>query len=214
MVEPSLKSHFFAYISKLRWIVRWGMKRNAIQENVMEHSWEVATIAHALAIIHNRVFNGSIDANAVATTALYHDCSEVITGDLPSPIKYHSPAMQEAYKSIEHDAEKELLALLPAELQQDFRTVLIEHEFPTEYRKLIKAADTIAAYLKCQAELKAGNCEFEKAAEQISLRLKAYDLPEVHYFLTTFAPSYQLTLDELLVRHGAGCKLPDDIQNP
>jgi 5'-deoxynucleotidase len=205
-----LKSHFFAYISKLRWIVRWGMKRNAIQENVMEHSWEVATIAHALAIIRNRLFAGEIDANAVAAAALYHDCSEVITGDLPSPIKYHSPAMQDAYKSIEHDAENELLALLPKALQTDFRAVLIEANLPNEFRQLIKAADTIAAYLKCQAELKAGNCEFEKAAEQIEQRLSGYQLPEVDYFLSTFAPSYQLTLDELLVRHGAGCKLPAD----
>jgi 5'-deoxynucleotidase len=210
MADNSLKSHFFAYISKLRWIVRWGMKRNAIQENVMEHSWEVATIAHALAIIRNRLFNGRVDANAVAAAALYHDCSEVITGDLPSPIKYHSPAMQEAYKSIEHDAEKELLALLPEALQDDFRSVLIENDLPHEFRQIIKAADTIAAFLKCQAELKAGNCEFEKAAEQIAQRLDGYNLPEVDYFLKTFAPSYQLTLDELLVRHGAGCKLPAD----
>lgn len=205
-----MKSHFFAYISKLRWIVRWGMKRNAIQENVMEHSWEVATIAHALAIIRNRIFDGAVDANAVAAAALYHDCSEVITGDLPSPIKYHSTAMQAAYKSIEHDAEKELLALLPAPLQKDFHAVLIEEALPAEFRQLIKAADTITAYLKCQAELKAGNCEFEKAAEQIENRLNDYHLPEVDYFLKTFAPSYQLTLDELLVRHGAGCKLPAD----
>ncbi len=193
-----MKSHFFAYISKIRWITRWGLKRNAIQENVMEHSWEVATIAHALALVRNRVFDGQADANAVAVTALYHDCSEVITGDLPSPIKYHSEALQKAYRSIEHDAERELVALLPAVLQTDFSTLMEEALIPREHLQLVKAADTLAAFLKCQAELKAGNEEFEQAAADIAVRLKEYQLPEVDYFMEKFAPSYQLTLDELL----------------
>lgn len=196
-----MSSHFFAYISKLRWIVRWGLKRNTIHENVMEHSWEVATIAHALALIRKRVFDGSIDPNAVATAALYHDCSEVITGDLPSPVKYHSPAIQHAYQSVERAAERELVALLPTVLQKDFAALIEEERLPPEHRQLIKAADTIAAYLKCQAELTAGNREFEKAAESIKQRLMTDPLPEVDYFMTHFAPSYQLTLDELLVNH-------------
>lgn len=202
-------SHFFAYISKLRWIVRWGLKRNTIQENVMEHSWEVATLAHALALIRNRCFGGDVDANAVAVAALYHDCSEVITGDLPSPVKYHSPAIQQAYHSIERAAERELVSLLPEKLQQDFAAAMVEEELPLAHRQLIKAADTIAAYLKCQAELKAGNHEFEKAAEDIKARLAAYPLPEVDYFLRTFAPSYQLTLDELLLRRGHNAELSE-----
>ncbi|MDB6062321.1 MAG: 5-nucleotidase [Verrucomicrobiaceae bacterium] len=204
-----MASHFFAYISKLRWIVRWGLKRNTIQENVMEHSWEVATLAHALALIRNRYFSGDIDANAVAVAALYHDCSEVITGDLPSPVKYHSPAIQQAYHSIERAAERELVTLLPDALQNDFAALMVEDNLPLAHRQLIKAADTIAAYLKCQAELKAGNREFEKAGENIKQRLTSYQLPEVDFFLTTFAPSYQLTLDELLLRRGKGAELSE-----
>lgn len=202
-------SHFSAYISKLRWIVRWGLKRNTIQENVMEHSWEVATLAHALALIRNRYFDGDIDANAVATAALYHDCSEVITGDLPSPVKYHSPAIQQAYHSIERAAERELVALLPEALQNDFAALMVEENIPLAHRQIIKAADTIAAFLKCQAELKAGNREFEKAAEDIKQRLTAYRLPEVDFFLQTFAPSYQLTLDELLLRKDGNAALSE-----
>ena len=202
-----MASHFFAYISKLRWIVRWGLKRNTVQENVMEHSWEVATLAHVLALIRKRVFDGDIDPNAVAAAALYHDCSEVITGDLPSPVKYHSPAIQQAYHSIERAAERELVALLPAALQDDFAQLIEEERLPLAHRQLIKAADTTAAYLKCQAELKAGNREFEKAAETIKQRLAAYHVPEVDYFMQHFAPSYQLTLDELLVSNQPGSGL-------
>lgn len=202
-------SHFYAYINKLRWIVRWGLKRNTIQENVMEHSWEVATLAHVLAVIRNRYFEGDIDANAVATAALYHDCSEVITGDLPSPVKYHSAAIQQAYHSIERAAERELVALLPQALQSDFARLMVEENIPLAHRQIIKAADTIAAFLKCQAELKAGNREFEKAAEDIKQRLSAYRLPEVDFFLATFAPSYQLTLDELLLRKGHTAELSE-----
>ena len=202
-------SHFFAYINKLRWIVRWGLKRNTIQENVMEHSWEVATLAHALALIRNRYFDGTLDANAIATAALYHDCSEVITGDLPSPVKYHSPAIQQAYHSIERAAERELVTLLPDALQQDFAAVMVEDNLPLAHRRIIKAADTIAAFLKCQAELTAGNREFEKAATDIKRRLAAYQLPEVDFFLNTFASSYQLTLDELLLRRGKTAELSE-----
>jgi 5'-deoxynucleotidase len=140
-----MKSHFYAYISKLRWLQRWGLKRNTVNENVMEHSWEVATIAHALALIRNRHFGGTLDVNAIVVAALYHDCSEVITGDLPSPIKYHTPELTHAYKAIERQAEYELLNLLPEELKDDYRSVLIEEQLPEEHRTLIKAADTIAA---------------------------------------------------------------------
>ncbi len=191
-------SHFFAYISKIRWIVRWGLKRNAIPENVMEHSWEVATIAHALALISNRRFEGTYDANAVATAALYHDVSEVITGDMPTPIKYHSKGMQAAFKEVEVQAERELIALLPSDLQKDFEPLVVSSQVPKDIKQLIKGADTIAAFLKCQEELKAGNSEFSKAAEDIAMRLARSDLPAVDVFLEVFAPSYKLTLDELL----------------
>lgn len=193
-----ISSHFFAYISKIRWIVRWGLKRNAIPENVMEHSWEVSTIAHVMALIGNKRFGKQYDANLVATTALYHDVSEVITGDMPTPIKYHSQAMQKAFKDVEVQSERELLSLLPTDLQSDFEPLLVSTSVPEYVKNLIKGADTISAYLKCQSELKAGNREFSKAAEDISARLKNFNMPEVNAFLAVFVPSYELTLDELL----------------
>ncbi|EGG98294.1 Nucleotidase YfbR2C HD superfamily [gamma proteobacterium IMCC2047] len=167
-------------------------------ENVMEHSWEVATISHALGLIRNRYFGGTLDVNAIVVAAMYHDCSEVITGDMPSPIKYHSAEITRAYQSIERQAEQELLSLLPEDLQGDYEAVMIEDKIPKEHRVVIKAADTISAYLKCQMEVSAGNSEFSKAAEDIKRKLEATDLPEVRYFLETFSPSYSLTLDELL----------------
>lgn len=193
-------SHFFAYLSKLRWIRRWGLKRNAIDENVMEHSWEVATIAHALALIRNRRCQGRVDANAVAAAALFHDASEVITGDLPSPVKYHNAAITNAYKELERAAERDLLALLPEDLRDDYQQLLLEDELPPEHRELIKAADTLAAYIKCRAELRAGNPEFADAEEDLRKRLQSLQLPEVQIFVDTFLPSYELTLDQLLHR--------------
>ena len=130
--------------------------------------------------------------------ALYHDCGEVITGDMPSPIKYHSKEITEAYKSIERQAELELLNLVPVVLRNDYEAVIVEDKVPKENHRIIKAADTISAYLKCQTEVNAGNSEFSKAAEEIKAKLDAIDLPEVGYFLEVFSPSYSLTLDELL----------------
>jgi len=198
MKETAVSSSFYAYLSRLRWIKRWGLKRNAHAENVMEHSWEVSVIAHTLALIKNRYYQGNVDANAVAAAALYHDVTEVITGDLPTPIKYHSEEISSAYKQIERQAEKELLALLPAELQADFQALIHHDKMPPEHVQIIKAADKISAYLKCQAELKAGNLEFETAAEQLALIIGASEQPEVAFFMKTFAPSCGLTLDGLM----------------
>jgi len=193
-----LKSSFYAYLSRLRWIKRWGLKRNANSENVMEHSWEVAVIAHTLALIKNRYYNGTVNAQAVATAALYHDVTEVITGDLPTPIKYHSEAISSAYKQIEKQAEQELLNLLPAELRADFDALIIHENMEEEHRQIIKAADKISAYLKCQAELKAGNREFEVAAAHLAETLEASEQPEVIFFMQAFVPSCSLTLDGLM----------------
>jgi 5'-deoxynucleotidase len=198
MKETPISSSFYAYLSRLRWIKRWGLKRNAHAENVMEHSWEVSVIAHTLALIKNRYYQGNVDANAVAAAALYHDVTEVITGDLPTPIKYHSEEISTAYKQIERQAEKELLALLPAELQADFQALIHHDKMPPEHVQIIKAADKISAYLKCQAELKAGNSEFETAADQLALIIGASEQPEVAFFMRTFAPSCGLTLDGLM----------------
>ncbi|MEX2475082.1 5'-deoxynucleotidase [Marinobacter sp.] len=191
-------SHFFAYVSRLRWIKRWGLMRNAIEENVATHSWEVATLAHALALIRNRHFGGSVNADRIAAAALYHDATEVITGDLPTPVKYHSQVMREAFGDIEHKAEAELLALLPPDLRDDFAPYVRESQLSREERELIKAADRLSALLKCQAEIRTGNTEFEPAAEQIARRLDQDGLPEVAYFMEVFAPGYQQPLDNLL----------------
>lgn len=198
MKDLTVTSSFYAYLSRLRWIKRWGLKRNAHEENVMEHSWEVSVIAHTLALIKNRYYGGNVDANAIATAALYHDITEVITGDLPTPIKYHSKEINIAYKEIEKRAEKELLALLPEELRADFQALIHHDKMPEEHVQIIKAADKISAYLKCQAELKAGNTEFEIAAEQLALTISEYEQPEVVFFMKAFVPSCGLTLDGLM----------------
>ncbi len=198
MKPITLTSSFYAYLSRLRWIKRWGLKRNAHEENVMEHSWEVSVIAHTLSLIKNRYYGGTVDANAVATAALYHDITEVITGDLPTPIKYHSAEIQAAYKQIEQRAECELLALLPEALQADFRVLIQHDQIPSAHLELIKAADKISAYLKCQSELKAGNREFETAAEQLALKISESQQPEVIFFMQVFVPSCKLTLDGLM----------------
>ena len=198
MKKITITSSFYAYLSRLRWIKRWGLKRNAHDENVMEHSWEVSVIAHTLALIKNRYFEGNLDANAIATAALYHDITEVITGDLPTPIKYHSREINDAYKQIEKQAELELLALLPIELRSDFELLIHHDRMPEEHVRIIKAADKISAYLKCQAELKAGNKEFEIAAEQIALTINEFKDLEVIFFMQAFVPSCALTLDGLM----------------
>lgn len=191
-------SHFFAYIGRLRWIRRWGLMRNAIDENVATHSWEVATIAHALAVIRNREYGGKVNPETVATAALYHDATEVITGDLPTPVKYHSAVMREAFRDIEHKASDELLALLPAHLRGDFAPYIQESRWDRDVTELVKAADRLSALLKCEAEKQAGNREFEPAAQQIRQRLEEENLPEVVYFLEVFAPGYSQPLDHLL----------------
>jgi 5'-deoxynucleotidase len=198
-----MTSHFFAYISRLRWIKRWSLMRNAIHEDVAVHSWEVATVAHALAVIHNQIIIKSsdrepIDAYRLATAAIYHDASEVITGDMPTPVKYHSEAMKQAYQGIERKAQRELLTLLPEAMQADFASVLIEDELPEIYQTLLKAADRLSALLKCRAELRAGNKEFEQAEKDIYLRLTEMNSAEVDYFLNVFAPGYEMSLDNLL----------------
>jgi 5'-deoxynucleotidase len=190
-----MESHFFAYISRMRFISRWALMRNTAQENVQEHSHQVAVLAHALAVIRNEKFGGAIDPGEVAVAALYHDASEIITGDLPTPIKYYNPDIKAAYKNVEAVAEDKLLSMLPEELRPDYEDIL---KMPDpEVRDLVKAADKLSAYIKCVEELKAGNNEFRDAAAQTKAALDVSRLPEVRYFLETFLPSFSLTLDEL-----------------
>ena len=190
-----MKSHFFAYIARMRFIQRWALMRNTASENVQEHSHQVAVLAHALAVIRNRFFGGTVDPGTVAVAALYHDASEILTGDMPTPIKYHDPAIRAAYKDVEAVASRKLLDLLPPELQDAYRPLLLEED--PEIRRVVKAADKLSAYIKCVEELKAGNHEFREAAAQTRRALEGYDLPEVRYFLETFLDSFSLTLDEL-----------------
>ena len=187
-------SHFFAYLSRMRFIQRWALMRNTAPENVQEHSHQVAVLAHALAVIRNEKFGGHADAGAVAVAALYHDASEILTGDMPTPIKYDNPAIRKAYKEVEAVAEEKLLHMLP----EEFRTVYAPILRPDgETEQLVKAADKLSAYIKCVEELKAGNNEFREAAAQTRAALEWYGLPEVAYFLETFMPSFSLTLDQL-----------------
>ena len=190
-----MKSHFFAYISRMRFIQRWALMRNTAPENVQEHSHQAAVLAHALAVIRNERFGGHLDPGAVAAAALYHDASEILTGDMPTPIKYHDPAIRAAYKDVEAVASRKLLDLLPPELQNAYRPILLEED--GEIRQVVKAADKLSAYIKCVEELKAGNNEFRDAAAQTRRALESYDMPEVRYFLETFMDSFSLTLDEL-----------------
>lgn len=191
-----MRSHFFAYISRMRFIQRWALMRNTAPENVQEHSHETAVLAHALALIRNRCFGGSVDAGAVAVAALYHDASEILTGDLPTPIKYFNPAIRGAYQEVEAVANQKLLSMLPQELQADYAPIL-DGGGSREIRTLVKAADKLSAYIKCVEEVKAGNGEFREAAGQTLTALKEFGLPEVDYFLNTFMESFSLTLDEL-----------------
>ena len=190
-----MKSHFFAYISRMRFIQRWALMRNTAPENVQEHSHQAAVLAHALAVIRNERFGGHLDPGAVAAAALYHDASEILTGDMPTPIKYHDPAIRAAYKDVEAVASRKLLDLLPPELQNAYRPILLEED--GEIRQVVKAAHKLSAYIKCVEELKAGNNEFREAAAQTRRALESYDMPEVRYFLETFMDSFSLTLDEL-----------------
>lgn len=186
---------FFAYIARMKYIGRWGLMRNTVPENIQEHSHMVAVLAHALAVIRRDQFGGDIDPGRVAAVALYHDAPEIFTGDLPTPVKYANPAIQSAYKAVEHDAARRLTALLPETLRPAFSS-LLEEEDPA-VTELVKAADKLSAHLKCLEELKAGNREFQSAAQQTRAALDGYHLPELDYFLAEFLPAFSYTLDEL-----------------
>jgi 5'-deoxynucleotidase len=188
-------SHFFAYLGRMKYILRWNLMRNTQPENIQEHSLQVAVIGHALAVIKNRHYGGSVDADRVVTLSAFHEASEVITGDLATPIKYFNPHINEAYKHIENIASEKLLSMLPDEFKQDYQPLLFQED--SEEHKLMKAADKICAYLKCLEELKAGNREFEKATAAIRRELDNMKRPEVEYFLQEFTPSFSMTLDEL-----------------
>ena len=186
---------FFAYISRMKNIARWSLMRNSAAENVQEHSHMVAVIAHALAVIRRDIFGLAADPGQIATAALFHDAAEILTGDIPTPIKYFDPDIMAAYKRVEALASRRLLSTLPEEMRPAYEMLLTSDD--AESIPLVKAADTLAAYIKCLEELKTGNPEFRLAAEQSRKKLDAYDLPEVRYFITNFIHAFELTLDEL-----------------
>ncbi|GKV93652.1 5'-deoxynucleotidase [Pectobacterium aroidearum] len=191
------QSHFFAHLSRLKLISRWPLMRNVRTENVSEHSLQVAFVAHALAVIKNRKFTGNLNAERIALLAMYHDASEVLTGDMPTPIKYYNAQIAHEYKKIEKIAQQKLVEMLPEELQQDYRMLLDDNYTSEEERAIVKQADALCAYLKCLEELSAGNAEFTLAKARLEKTLQLRHSPEMDYFMTVFVPSFSLSLDEI-----------------
>ncbi|MDR0805142.1 MAG: 5'-deoxynucleotidase [Enterobacteriaceae bacterium] len=191
------QSHFFAYLSRLKLISRWPLMRNVRTENVSEHSLQVAFVAHALAVIKNRKFDGNINPDRVALLAMYHDASEVLTGDMPTPIKYYNPQIAHEYKKIEKVAQLKLIEMLPEEIQEDFRTILDDSYYSEDEKLVVKQADALCAYLKSLEELSAGNKEFKLAKQRLEKTLKLRHSPEMEYFIKVFVPSFSLSLDEI-----------------
>lgn len=193
-----MPSEFFAMLSRMKYIDRWGLMRNTRQENLSEHSFETAVLAHALATLRNVRFGGHVQPERAAVLALFHDAPETLTGDLPTPVKYYNPDIRGAYGAVEKAAEQTLLSLLPSDLQDSYAPLLGgDSESDAELHKLVKAADKLSAYVKCLEELKGGNAEFKKAKETIEADLRARDLPCLRYFMEHFIPAFLLTLDEM-----------------
>ena len=190
-------SHFFAYLARMKFIQRWGLMRNTRVENIQEHSLQVAMVAHALAVLGNTRFGADLDPQRVALLAVYHDAEEVITGDLPTPIKYFNPRVKEAVDGLEEVAKQRLLDMLPDDLRGAYAPLLFEDERDAAHWRTVKLADKLCAYLKCLEEAKAGNREFERAESSIRASLEALDEPVVDAFMALFVPSFRLTLDEL-----------------
>lgn len=192
-----MTSHFFAMMSRMKYIERWALMRNSRSENISEHSLEVAMLAHALAIISNKRLGNNLDASKAALIALYHDSTEIITGDMPTPIKYYNPEINEAFKQIEATAADNLLKLLPEDLRTEYTDLFFLKEDEQYLWLLVKAADKLSALIKCIEEKKAGNTEFNSAQKGLKASLKKMKLKEVEIFMEEFLPSFELTLDEL-----------------
>lgn len=191
-----MHSHFFAYLARMKFIKRWGLMKNTMAENIQEHSLQTAMIAHMLAVLRNVRYGGHVDPERAAVLAMYHDVSEVFTGDMPTPVKYFNEDIRAMYGTIEQAAVEKLFATLPADLRDAYRAYILTPEEDPLW-ELAKAADTLSAYLKCVEERTAGNPEFDEAYATIRKKLEASPVPEVHDFLATFAPSFTLTLDAL-----------------
>lgn len=191
-----MSSSFFAVLSRMKYINRWALMRNTRQENVSEHSQDVAVLAHALAVLTNRRFGGQVDPGRCALLALYHDAPEIFTGDMPTPIKYYNPALRDAYKQVEEVSARRLLAMLPADLRSEYEPLLLPGAEWAEEERIVKAADKLAALIKCVEETGQGNGEFARARASTEAAVQAMNLPAADCFLEEFLPSYALTLDE------------------
>ena len=186
---------FYAMLSRMKYIERWSLMRNTREENICEHSHEVAVLAHALALLHNRRYGGHADPGRCALLALYHDAPEILTGDLPTPVKYHNPAIKESYKAIEEAAAGRLLATLPSELAERYRPCFFEED--PQVRRLVKAADKLSALVKCIEEIRMGNNDFLSARESQLAALREMGIPAVDIFLREYLPAFDRTLDEI-----------------
>ena len=190
-----MEYEFFALLSRMRYITRWGLMRNTFSENIQEHSHQVAVLAHGLALIRRDILGLEADPERCAAAALFHDASEILTGDLPTPIKYYNPDIKTAYKQVERVSGDKLLAMLPEELRESYAPLI--HEEDASVHSIVKAADKLSAHIKCIEELKAGNQEFESAAAQTRRALEEMDLPELNWFLEHCLPAFAKNLDEL-----------------
>ncbi|WP_037322874.1 5'-deoxynucleotidase [Ruminococcus sp. NK3A76] len=191
-----MKNNFFAVISRMKYINRWALMRNTIQENLSEHTLETAYIAHVLAVMRNKRHGGNVDPERCALLAMYHDCTEIITGDLPTPIKYYNPEIRDAYGEIEENAKNKLLGYLPDDLKDEYEPLFVPTEKEKELWQLVKAADKISALIKCIDERNMGNNDFKKAESSTLVAIQRLECAEADEFLREFLPAYGLTLDE------------------
>lgn len=190
-------SHFYAMLSRMKYINRWGLMNNTRGENISEHSHQVAILTHCLVLIRNKRFGGSLNAERAALLALYHDATEIITGDMPTPVKYQNPEIRDAYKQIEDAAADRLVRLLPEDFRSDYEEVIKQTgSEDAELHRFVKAADRFSALIKCVDELRMGNDEFRKAKETIEASIHAMAMPEAEVFFDEFMPSFYLALDE------------------
>jgi len=191
-----MANEFYALMGRMRYITRWGLMRNTFSENIQEHSYQVAVLAHALALIRRDILNlPGPDPDKCAVAALFHDTSEILTGDMPTPIKYYNADIKAAYKTVEHIAGNHLLDMLPEQLRKSYAPLVLEAE--SEELPIVKAADKLSAHIKCVEEKKMGNTEFDSATEQTSIALKEMNMPELNWFIENCLPAFSLTLDQL-----------------
>lgn len=197
-MEGQEQFDFYAYINRMKYIVRWGLMRNTAPENIQEHSLQVAILAHALAVLHNRLCGSEeLSPDRACVYAVFHDAGEIITGDLPTPVKYYNPVIKQNYQAIEDVAKEKLLTMLPEEMAAVYRPILFYEEQAPRYYPIVKAADKLSAYIKCAEEVKAGNREFVRAMASTKQAIQEMALPEASYFMSHYMEAYNKTLDEM-----------------